>query len=223
MSTKTIVTTGSGVPKNKKNKGKSSKNPANQFGDIAVPRLFIKLAGQIYRIKRIVFDSNVSQVAGVPNLVAVNYRLSALPNAAEFTALFDQFRIDCVRTTFRPAFNAGQVIAVATALYPDLLTVIDLNDSNSPAALADMYEYQTLKVTGPFEKHSRCFKPKWSTTSYTGSFSGFAPMDGWVDCASSTTQWYGLKIGVLAGAASQTLLQRWEVQHEYYMSFRNVQ
>lgn len=68
-----------------------------------------------------------------------HFKIGDVPNAAEFTALYDQFRLDWVVIWAFPAQNVAQVQAVATYI-PTLFSFVDKDDSTAPGTLDDVLE-----------------------------------------------------------------------------------
>ena len=71
-----------------------------------------------------------------------HFKIGDVPNAAEFTALYDQFRLDWVVIWAFPAQNVAQVQAVATYI-PTLFSFVDKDDSTAPGTLDDVLERAT--------------------------------------------------------------------------------
>ncbi len=109
------------------------------------------------------------------------------PNAAEFSALFDQWRIKQVVCSIYPDNNSEQV---------PIYTVIDYDDNNALALLSDATQYGTLQVTTFGKYCERVFNPTFASAAYSGAFTSFslAPRNAWVDVASPNVLYYGLKM-----------------------------
>jgi len=166
-------------------------------------------------------NTAVSQVANSVNTGVFTYQFNLLDQYTTWGAVFDQYKIDEVETTFRP-FAIGTSIAVATVLIPCLYTVIDFDDNTSPTGLAYMRQYNSLSVSEN-ETVVRKFQPHVAVAAYSGAFTSYANLaNQWIDCNSATVVHYGLKWAIDAGAVGQTLLQSWNVSTRMRVSFRNV-
>ncbi|AUW34332.1 capsid protein [Circovirus sp.] len=91
------------------------------------------------------------------------FSLNQLPNYGEFTALFDQYKVNGVKYEFIPRFNS---IDQATATGGEFYTVIDRCDNDAPTSLNQMLEYQSMRKTPLTRKHTRYFKPGVPTGVY---------------------------------------------------------
>lgn len=123
----------------------------------------------------------------VPTAGAYSFTLNALNNAAEFTSLFDQYRLVQVVAEFYPDNN--------TEGFP-IYTVIDYDDAATPASEAIMQEYSTLQTTSAASGYfQRVLNPRAAIAAYSGAFTSFAsaPRSMWMDVASPSIQYYGLK------------------------------
>ncbi len=196
-----------------------------RYGDQMVPRSFANLATQIYRFKRtttlptLIQQSATAEVDG-----AYAYSLSSVPDASDFTALFDQYRISSVRVTFRPITTFNNFLAGNSALPPQLYTAIDYNDGTL-VSIADLQQYQSCKVTRFDQNQVRTFSPMIQLAANASGSAVLSVADSsrWIDTAQTSVFYYGLKYGISAGDGSQTVLQRWEVTVEYFLEFRIVQ
>jgi len=120
---------------------------------------------------------------------AYNFQLSAFPDSTDFTNLFDQYRIGVTRVTFMPLGGAYAVINSVIG------TAVDYDDSASGLALGQLEEYSTYQQNSLQKTFWRTFQPLAASSAYSGAFTSFArmPASTWVDCASPSVQYYGLK------------------------------
>jgi len=90
----------------------------------------------------------------------LTFKLSDLPNANEFTALYDLYKIDKVNVEIIPAFNSSVYIQASnpqgssTAPYnnvvPMIHTVIDYNDATHPTDINTILQNSTYKSSRGF-------------------------------------------------------------------------
>jgi len=85
-----------------------------------------------------------------------------------------------------------------------LFTVIDYDDATAPSGISALLEYMTLETTQAGSFCVRALNPRFATAAYAGVFTSFAQSRGWVDVASPSVQYYGIKWGVPALAAGTT-------------------
>jgi len=145
-------------------------------------------------------------------LRAFNFTLGSLPNATEYTNLFDQYRILEVILSFVPYSTAAISSTVASA-YPGLIaTWLDYDDSNLPANIAEGQQYDSYQrniCTAPFD---RVVHPRSAVASYSGSFASYDNVYGnWHDSNSPNVQHYGLKL-CITGATFTSSTNIYEVE-----------
>jgi len=182
-----------------------------------------KLQNQIYRVKQTVDKSTIVSSNAGAVLGAFNFQLSDTDNNANFTALYDQYRIVAVSARFRPMYTAQPLQNTAAVTSPVLYTVLDYDDSNAPASIAALREYQSCKETRYDENHIRNLKPRIAMAAYAGAFTSFANVSSqWIDAASPSVQHYAIKYGVPATTGAQAVEQVWTVECDYFLEFRQV-
>lgn len=161
----------------------------------------------------VVTISNISDTFG-----AYDFSLNDVPNSAEFTDLFDMYKINCVKITFLP--QQTQSVSIGAVNNPDasarFYSAIDYNDSSIPSAITDIQEYQTCKVTPILKQHKRIiYKPKIA-------LSNIVTMSPWLATSTPSVNYHGLKIAVEAMSSSTTTSMTYSIECKYYMSFKNV-
>jgi hypothetical protein len=195
------------------------------YGDITViPLEFSRktLADSIYRFRRTSTSADVSQLAASDNSGGYAFVLSNVPGYTEYTALFDQYKIEMVRVIWRPRWNFSAIGSIATDVNPLFISVIDYDDA-STLTIAQSLEYQSYKETRFDQDHVRCIKPRIALGAYSGTFTSFANVPApWIDCASPSVQHYGIKFVVSGGALGQTALMTYSAEVEYFVKFRQV-
>lgn len=132
--------------------------------------------------------------------------LVPLANAAEYTALFDSYRIKSVEITMYSSMNTNQS---TTQFLPNVGTCVDYDDA-SPIAWSEASQYDSFKViqfSVPSKKVLRCKPLASSTVANTSGV--FVPSSAsrsmWMDCASNNIQYYGNKFcfdNPMVGAAT---------------------
>jgi len=170
---------------------------------------------RVYTFERKSSVGSVTPSATLDVFGATNFTLSSLPDSSEFTTLFDQYRIVQVALTFFP---------LTTGPYASpLITVIDYDDSTTPTSIVQLLEYPTSEMTQAGSLVTRTFNPRAATAVYSGAFTSFAQtMPGqWMDVASPSVQYYGLKWGMPATTGGTTT-PVYTIYARYILQCRNV-
>lgn len=167
--------------------------------------------------------------------VGMSFKLSNVPNATDFTNLFDLYKINWVKLTLT---FAGGVNWVQDTYYsnfpPQLLYCYDIDDVNPPASSItgwnEMQEVQASKMitVGHKGKSIYTFKiyPKTLTEIYNNGITTAYKSEkaGWVDCANDGVNYFGFKyiLRVMKQVASgNTLTMSWLQDVELCVSGKN--
>lgn len=179
----------------------------------------------VYVFKRTYYVPSVISVAsgGPDGQYGFSYSLNALPNASEFTSLFDQYRIAGVKTRFLPRGNSSELTGASGGNISSIASVIDYDDGTAPTGgISQISQYQSFKLTRSDQQHTRYFKPRLNVAainSVAGGTQNKLNMRGWLDCDVSTTEHYGLKVVVPAPPSGSVV---YDVIVTMYVLFRNV-
>jgi len=154
-----------------------------------------------------------------------NFKLTDVPNATEFTNLYDQYQIKGIKITLIPRANSADVIN-GSLVQPigNLWSVIDYDDGTAPTTIDTVLQYPNLKRTQMVKSHSRYFKPKYVQQLYSSAAVvgyGNAHPNSWIDCNSSAVEHYGLKFWVDLIPTVGTTIQ-YDAHIIYYLAFKNV-
>jgi hypothetical protein len=150
------------------------------------------------------YFNNITTSATVATTGGFSFQLANFANAANYLAVYDQYRILQANIKFVPiqtTMTAGSP-GVGGMLY----TVIDYDDANSPTNLTTLLSYDTLAITPPGIIEERTLYPRLATAAYAGAFTSFANMSSktWIDSASPNVQYYGIKYYVPPTPTVQT-------------------
>jgi hypothetical protein len=145
------------------------------------------------------------------------FTLDSLPNYTEFTALFDQYRIDRITFQAIPMQNTYAIPATQKDV-GQLYAVVD-NDDVSSATVADLSQYPNLKVVNFDERLRLTFKPRFASAAYSGAFTSYANTSGWIDCGSPSVEHYGVKLVI---GQSNDVVPSWNIFYTVDLSFRAV-
>lgn len=124
---------------------------------------------------------------------SLQFQLSSVLNKAEFTSLYDQYRIAGVTVRFIPLSNTAT--AGGAALLPTIAMVRDYDDALLPASVAAMAElqgYRELRLAGP---KTIKLAPKPTGLVYSGVLNGYSSprRAPWLDCGTDGIPHYALK------------------------------
>jgi hypothetical protein len=136
----------------------------------------------------------------------MNFQLADIINVAEFTTLFDRYRITGVQLTFMLVTNpdAGNPLNVNVGgnnsnFYPKLWWVRDYDDGNA-ITLSQMRERETCKhkILRPNSEIKIFLKPAALLQTYrTALTTGYAPKwKQWIDLGQTDVPHYGFKFVV---------------------------
>lgn len=138
----------------------------------------------------------------------ITFQLDNLDNYTEFTNLFQQFRILGVKLTFVPYVTSNDANPIATTyVMPNIHTVIDHDDSGTPANLAEIMQFRNHRMTRLNRVHSRYIKPSILMSAYeTALTSAYIPKwKQWVSTDDYTTPHYGLKYFIDQSSTALTI------------------
>lgn len=162
-----------------------------------------------------------------------NNSLVAMPNYAEFTSLFDQYRIKRVHVRMIASNNVSNATSTAGTLVgsaiPLLQLATDFDDNVPPSASTQMMEredtrYLPMDSNGP--KHYQV-QPKYKVAASVGG--ALASLAGastsWLDTNAADVQWFGTKLWMESQSSAGTQLQTGYIwlYFTYDYEFRTVQ
>lgn len=187
-----------------------------------------------YHYKRtVLYDVSTTATASTFTGNALGIGLSELPNYTEFTALYDQFRINKIKWEFVPVvknnietvyWNTTTLIPVTSYVNPpETWTYLDYDDGSTPTE-SEALQSQTLRKTPGGRKAKRIFRPAVLFMAYeTVSTTAYSPQwKKWIDCGDNTTPHYGLKYGWYNSDPSNNQDVKGSMYVTYYFSCRGV-
>ncbi len=124
-----------------------------------------------------------------PTLGVFNFSLNDLPSYTEFTALFDQYKIERIEIEWFPEYTElTDASVLSSAKNVQLNTAIDTAGA-TPAAVDDVLQFRTLHTTGITKNHKRDFKPAYLIDS-------ISPGSVYLNCSSPSSNWWGVAYGI---------------------------
>lgn len=160
-----------------------------------------------------VFINNINDTFG-----GLNFSLSDVPNSAEFTSLFDMYKINGVKITFIPQMTENISLGAVNNAYASsrFFSAIDYNDATAPVTVDELRQYQSAKWTPILKRHTRYIpKPKIID-------SGGFTLSPWISTATPNANYFGIKYAIEAMASTGTTTMEYTVECKFYMSFRQV-
>lgn len=167
--------------------------------------------------------------------VSYVFQLDDLPNYTEFTALFEQYKINAVKLTFLPSYtssDANQATANAASgavfqFQPRIYTVIDKDGnptvSTEPAVLQ---RNDARMITQPYKAFSIYIrKPcvQFEVSSGLGFAQAAPKASPWLDCENYAVNHHGAAIaGALPAGSSVTAGLQYQVLATYYLAFKGA-
>lgn len=176
----------------------------------------------ICHFKRTYVKDSVT-VIGTSVIKAYSFSLSQLPNASEFTSLFQAFRLNKIIVKIQPRFNVS--VSQATTIAPRIISAIDYNDDNAGFTSAELLEYSTHRIHFGFRPIARKFTPAIEVGllgSGTAVVSGVQKFKQWVDMAAFDAKHFGFKI-IFEPAAANTNNYFYDVFTTIYFSCKQLQ
>lgn len=139
-----------------------------------------------------ILNNQVGNVSG-----GLAFQLADLPNASEFTNLFDQYMICGVKIKFIPQCDTLQALTTgATSNFcGTFFYVIDYDDANAPLSTNSICEYQNTKTRNPLREFKTYFRPKPVSTVFGAGVTVNAGTlkSQWLDVAQPSVPHFGFK------------------------------
>lgn len=189
-----------------------------------------QISQPVHYFTRFQNGGTISTTASVANTYGVIYwELAAVPGYAEFTAMYDFYKINAVQVRFIPLTNVSSYMQITTDAavvnyYNRLITCIDYNDRQVPTTLDQIRQYSNCKVTPNSITHKRFLHPRPTIAIDEDSGSGSVYNVGqtgnvWISTVANQTEWYGIKYGIEhdATAAIQDI---YKLEFKIYLSFK---
>lgn len=190
-----------------------------------VPRMLKNLFGtnQIHRFKQIAPVNTLAYSSALGFTYQFTWNLQQLDAYAQFTSLFDQYRIRKVVCVFRPQFSETIYTGVLGGQSTYNYSAIDYDDAN---ALSDsaIREYDTCQVHKNTDQFTRTIYPRVAVGLYGGSlFNAYGNNSNsqWIDCSNPAVPYYGLKWNT-ENQSNSTSNNVYFVDQHYYLEFRSV-
>lgn len=201
----------------KRARNQSNPKPAKKKKtDKSMAPMYKQPSTNVRLIKRNADQGDLICTLGAPTYGAFLFRLSNVPNSSEFTALFDQYKINAISCTFYPQQTAVDTHIAPAVQNVRMFTAIDYNDSDPPLSIDTLRQYDNVEVNAVTEQFTVYIaNPKFADT--TGAL-----RTGYINTSSPSTVHYGLKYAVDPLAPGSTGTYTYRVETVYYFSFKNA-
>lgn len=165
-------------------------------------------AGKIFRHKFSVTRTDLStvnipaaQAGTISAFGALNFMLSNIAGYQDFTAHYDQFRINGVAIQFVPRFNTSSLDGISSTVtvgVPMVYACVDLDDSTVPTTSEEILERTSVRKMYMNRPKKMFLRPRlqWETGTTTNSVRVIMPRRSrlWVDCNEASVAVYnGIK------------------------------
>ena len=163
-------------------------------------------------------------------IAGTNPQILNMPNYAELTTLYDQYRIDCVQVSLYFSNNSTS-LASTTVGMPVIGIVKDYDDANA-AAFNDIQQYDNFQsfqlgnATNSGGKYTFWIKPSCKAALNSNSVGyGFAQLRSqFVDCNYPLVQHYGVKMcidPILYASGVGTQIGQLSIETKYYLTMKH--
>lgn len=192
--------------------------PLSTTRTVAIPQSLG--ASPIHKFRRSVAQTGIAGNILGDSGYAFGFTLGQVPNFAEFTALYDVWRIVQVDWHMYPAITEGSLQGATTNIFAGLLAIaVDYDDVVAPSSFNQMLEKEDYQLFGAYDECHLTFKPRTTVQLTSGGSLGTAAQGQWCDCANSGIVHYGLKMVIQDSANNQ---QTYAAVADLHFEFKNV-
>jgi hypothetical protein len=153
-------------------------------------------------IKRLSGPGTITSSASADVANGSKMTLSDMPGYAEFTALFDSYRLRSWKVRFQlkmlpvtSSFWNGSAIVDSFPNINPIYMAYDPDDAATPT-MTSILQRSDVRCIALGDMKQNVFDvkyPKFAVAAYNGAFTGYAAAGGWVDCGYPGIEWYGWK------------------------------
>lgn len=178
-----------------------------------------RTAAKVYRFKRFTRLTPETILASSVYIKGFSFTLNQLPNASEFTALYQQYRVDRVTVEYLPRTIASNNLNLNE--WGNMYSIVDPTTAAPLTSIDDFAQRQNVKRTRECSYHRRSFVPAVATPNYVNGLTwGYGPRwRQWLATGDASVPHYGFIIGI---ENRDNVDHLYDVQVTYHVSFRNV-
>lgn len=176
---------------------------------------------RVYYVTQRTYKTSAFQASSAGQFMAAfSFNLTAVGgNLSAFQQLYDQYKIKKIVYKIIPKFS--QAMTDQNNII-NLSTCIDYDDTVPPASPAEVYQYQTCKMTRGNAIHTRTFNPCVNFIVDGGTTAGNSiKTSPWIDMANPLVPHRGIKIGIEALPIGSNPLD-YDIEVIYSLAFKNV-
>jgi len=170
-----------------------------------------------YRFKRICKLDTITTSTTLAVAKAFTFSLSQLPSHSDFTALYDQYKLNAVSIKIIPRLTESTSSSLSV-----LHTCIDYDDAIAFSSYTDLMQKQSYRMTRGNKIFKCYFKPKMLVPTFLSTalttFGTQPKSPTWIDCGYPEVPHYCLKTNFEPTSSVHT----YDVYATYYCSFRGV-
>lgn len=160
----------------------------------------------------------------------LNFTLDQAQGYSQYTAIFDQYRINWVKVEFVPVMTQAvnrpfddTTTPLATQVIPRFIVAMDRDDVTNPTSYESLMVKRPNKEVLATQKLSWKFTPNRLVMMYrTGTTTGYkvdTQVNEFLDCAQTDIPHYGLKWAIEASSPTRGFI--YETKVTYNISFRS--
>jgi len=170
--------------------------------------------------------NGLTQTGSTEKFASIAFRFDDLQNAASYSALFDQYRIEKVKLTFKSRNASAYVANTASpnAAVPWGVVVVDRDDATLPTGITQLQQYDNSTAFSGCDSFSVELIPSITPSVFSSAvLGGYSLRDSdstWLDMANQDILCYGIKIAISPLTLSSTANWTWDIFGEYVISCR---
>ena len=151
----------------------------------------------------------------------VAFRLADLPGASEFTALYDQYKVDKFCVHFVPWQSVSETGGVDPGT---LLTAVDFDGGATGLTQSQFLEYESCQVTPIWQSKKVCVQPRAelnaTDSNATVVSAAVAPRSTWWDCSNTAIYHYGVRWGAVPDGVLTSNHFGYNIWMEVFLTFK---
>lgn len=154
-----------------------------------------------------------------------SFRLTDLPDNSEFTALYDQYRVDKMVVHIIP--NCDIFNSAATPQDTGtLLTAVDFDGGATGLTLNQFMSYESCEMTEHGKSKKITIKPRGELAAIDSGSStvsaAMAPDNMWWDCSNTLLKFNGVRYATTANSAAASWAVWYTLWVEVFITFKNT-
>lgn len=125
---------------------------------------------------------------------AYSFAINSMGSVADFTSLFDEYRVERVDVWLEPGFTSTTPAAPENGT---MVSAIDIDDAATPSSYTNVASYPGAQDSTLPACHAHSWVPTASSAMYSGAFTSYSNVvSPWCDTNSPSIQHFGLKVAI---------------------------